>query len=424
MFKFNLFTRRLGARICLATMFVLTVSFPTAAVVQEPQHQDWKRALELYESQNMAAAVPLLERIVLVRLNDPMVLSRLGFALYSITATEQNVEVRKKIRDRARQVLLKSQANGDDSNLTKITLEALSQDEVRVPFTQITSAEAAIREGESAFVRGDLDKALAAYKRALELDPTLYDAAVYAGDSEFKKAYLSKDPEFRKEHLDQAGIWFAKAIAIDPNRETAYRYWGDALDMQGKPDDVRAKFVEAIVAEPYNQTPYMGLTQWGDRHRVQMSHPEIVIPARVTSAKQGEVTIALDDQAVKTNNPDSTAAWMVYGITRASWLQKGAPSEKFKKANPGESEYRHSLAEEVDALRTVAESAAAYAKGKKPEEIARSLANLIKLKDAGLLEAYVLFARADKGIAQDYAAYRRSNRDKLKRYWMEMVIRK
>jgi len=46
----------------------------------------------------------------------------------------------------------------------------------------------------------------------------------------------------------------------------------------------------------------------------------------------------------------------------------------------------------------------------------------MKLSDAGLLEAYILFARPDKGIARDYAPYRKANREKLKRYWMEIVI--
>ncbi len=46
----------------------------------------------------------------------------------------------------------------------------------------------------------------------------------------------------------------------------------------------------------------------------------------------------------------------------------------------------------------------------------------MKLNDAGLLEAYILFARPDKDIARDYAPYRKANREKLKRYWMEIVI--
>jgi hypothetical protein len=51
-----------------------------------------------------------------------------------------------------------------------------------------------------------------------------------------------------------------------------------------------------------------------------------------------------------------------------------------------------------------------------------SLHNLIKLYDAGFLEAYVLYARPDAGIARDYPAYRAANRDKLRRYWLEVVI--
>src|SRR5207302_645260 len=124
----------------------------------------------------------------------------------------------QKMRERARSILLKSQSLGDKSNLTKMALDTLSgPDTTQIPFSNIQSAEAAIREGEAAFMRGDMDKAIAAYKRALESDPNLYDAALYAGDSEFKKAMTSTDPRFRNDHFDAAGVWFAKAIAINAN---------------------------------------------------------------------------------------------------------------------------------------------------------------------------------------------------------------
>ena len=55
-----------------------------------------------------------------------------------------------------------------------------------------------------------------------------------------------------------------KAIAIDENRETAFRYWGDGLMRRGK-HQARDKFVDAIVAEPYGRRAYVGLTQWGSR---------------------------------------------------------------------------------------------------------------------------------------------------------------
>jgi hypothetical protein len=40
-----------------------------------------------------------------------------------------------------------------------------------------------------------------------------------------------------------------------------------------------------------------------------------------------------------------------------------------------------------------------------------------------LLESYILIARADTGIRQDYPAYRQNNREKLKRYLSEYVLK-
>lgn len=425
MLNYNSFARKVFTNGLLAAMLLLVCFAQTSALAQQEPQPEWKRALELYEAQNFVAALPLLEQIAATQPDNPIVLSRLGFAVYALAETEKDADRRKKMMDRARQILLKSQSRGDDSNLTQITLDGLSGDGALANFSQIKKADSAMREGEEAFVRGDLDAAIASYKQALELDPKIYPAAVFAGDSEFKKAYLSKDPQFRKEHFEQAASWFAKAIAIDPNRETAYRYWGDALNLQGKDGEARDKFVEAIVAEPYGRKAYVGLTQWADGHKVSMGHPTIVVPAQVSSANSGEVKITIDDQALKGSDKDGTAAWVAYGLMRATWMpKKNVVSEKFAKAYPGETEYRHSLAEEVDALKMVVESAAMQLKEKKVSELNPSLTNLIRLKEAGLLEAYVLFARVDQGIARDYDAYRMSNRDKLKRYWLEIVIPK
>jgi hypothetical protein len=70
--------------------------------------------------------------------------------------------------------------------------------------------------------------------------------------------------------------------------------------------------------------------------------------------------------------------------------------------------YRHSLLKETEALRTVVSAATA---GKGASHLSPSLATLKKLNDAGLLEAYILLAIADDGIAKDYPAYLRTNRD-------------
>jgi tetratricopeptide (TPR) repeat protein len=306
-----------------------------------------------------------------------------------------------------------------------MVLEALSMpDATQVPFSNIQTAEAAIRDGEQAFVRGDMDKAIAAYKRALEADPHLYDAALYAGDAEFKKAMNSTDAQYRSDHFDASGVWFSKAIAIDPNRETAYRYWGDALDAQGKTNEARDKFIDAIVAEPYGQRAYVGLTQWGRRHNVGLGHPKIEVPSNVSSNKPGEITVSIDPQSLKGPNDDGSAAWLLYGMVRSSWMNKkdGSLSDKFRKAYPNETIYRHSLAEETDALRMVVQSAQEQVKDKRATKLTISLENLISLYNAGFLEPYVLFVRPDEGIARDYLAYRQTNRDKLRRYWSDVAI--
>ena len=59
---------------------------------------------------------------------------------------------------------------------------------------------------------------------------------------------------------------------------------------------------------------------------------------------------------------------------------------------------------------------------KKVKSLSPSLARLKKLNDAGLLHAYVLFARVDRGIARDYPDYRTANRAKLRQYVVEYIL--
>jgi hypothetical protein len=47
---------------------------------------------------------------------------------------------------------------------------------------------------------------------------------------------------------------------------------------------------------------------------------------------------------------------------------------------------------------------------------------LLKLHEAGLIDAYVLFSLGDDGIAKDYQAYRNKNREKLETYMDKFVM--
>ncbi|HEX8847302.1 MAG TPA: tetratricopeptide repeat protein [Pyrinomonadaceae bacterium] len=400
---------------------LLFCAMPRALAQATTDYQEErKRAMELFDQNKFADAIPIMEKLVAANNSDVVLLERLGWATLVVSGSMKDPQERKKARDRARTLLMRAKDLGDNSELLQTGLENLSQpDPSEMPFSNNKEADAAMREGEEAHTRGDLDKAIAAYQRALKLDPTLYMAALFTGDMYFKKGVQAKDAGARKAEMDRAGEWFARAIAIDENIETAHRYWGDALKVLGLKDESRAKFVEAIIAEPYNRRSYVGLLQWAEQFRVPLGHPRIDQPKPSMSASTGkdnQTTITIDPKAL---DPKQGAAyyWSFYDLTRSTY------PATFQKEFPNEKTYRHSLKEEATALRIVAEMVANDLKSGKLKSLDDpSLANLMRLHNAGLIEPYVLFARADEGIARDFDAYRKADREKLRRYWTEIVI--
>ncbi|HEY0404484.1 MAG TPA: tetratricopeptide repeat protein [Pyrinomonadaceae bacterium] len=393
--------------LCLALFFCA----PAESFAQPADYEAQRaRALQLYNENKFIEALPLLEKLSAAKPSDVLVLSRYGYAVYASTATISDAEQKKQTRQRALKLLLRARELGDESELTRAAIEALSANEGgNFDYSAKKEADTAMREGEAAFVKGDFAAALAAYDRALKADPKLYEAALFKGDVYYKSEQPAK-----------AGEWFAQAIKINPNRETAYRYWGDSLMKEGKMSEARDMFVEAFITEPYNRLARGGLGEWAQKNNVELAHPDIQVPASVTSPKPGQINVTVDEKTVG-NKDDGSSAWAVYGLGRAAWMDnKNGRSQRFDKAYPDEKTYRHSLAEELDALRLVI---TVLNENKEPgKSLSPSLATLVKLNNDGLLESYILLARADEGIAQDYEKYLKSNRDKLRRYVVEYIL--
>jgi len=259
-------------------------------------------------------------------------------------------------------------------------------------FSSKKEVDEAMKEGEAAFAKGEFPKALESYQRALLLDPTLYEAALYIGDVYFKIADQIKATE-----------WFGRATKINPDRETAYRYWGDSLMKQGKVTEAGEKFVEAYIAEPYSRLARAGFVNWGEKVHVELAHPKVDVPANVSQKEKG-TTITLDADLFNKDKSKTAASWMAYGITRTSW------QTEFAKQYPNEKTYRHSLKEEAAALRAAID-AVKDAKNDDP-----SIQVLRKLNSEGLLEAFILLALPDQGIANDFPTYRKTNVEDLRRY--------
>jgi tetratricopeptide (TPR) repeat protein len=412
-------SRKPAIAVCVVMLFGLMLSgvVPRSfAQATQDSQEERKRAMLLYDQNKFADAIPILEKLVKANPNDVGILESLGWSTLVVSSSIKDPQERKAARDRARAYLLRAKDLGDNSELLRTGLENLSgSDPTEIAFSSNIEADRAMREGEEAHSKGDLDKAIAAYQRALQLDPKLYFAALFIGDMYFKKGYQANDQRVKKEQMDKAGEWFARAIAIDENIETAHRYWGDALMHLGNQQEAKAKFIDAIIAAPGDRSAYVGLSQWGERNQIGMSHPQIQIPVKLSLSADKKLDVYLDP-ALR-DSTDGSGAWEHYGFVRAKWIV-----EDFAKAFPDEKAYRHTLREETEALRKAAEVASEWLKSGKIKSLSPSLAALIKLNEAGLLEPFIFFTRVDQGIARDYPTYRQANRDKLRRYWKEFVI--
>jgi len=68
--------------------------------------------------------------------------------------------------------------------------------------------------GEAAFARRDFDEALIAYAKALELEPTNYSASLFYSNT-----------HDRKNDFARASQWYERTMRLDPDIETAFRYY-------------------------------------------------------------------------------------------------------------------------------------------------------------------------------------------------------
>ena len=373
--------------------FLLVAAVPAGLAAQDDEER--RRAFQLYNDGKFAEALPVFEKLAAARPNDSAVIEAYGLLVLSQTAYLKDAAARTQARVKGRQLLLRAQQLGADSALLKTMLEKIPPDgRDDAGFSTKKDVDDAMREGEAAFAAGNYPKAVEMYQRALLLDPKLYEAALFTGDVYFKT-----------EDQQKAGEWFARASAIDPERETAYRYWGDALMKQGRVTEAGDKFAEAYIAEPYNRLARAAFVNWGNKVQIALTHPRVDFPADVTKKSE--------NADAQKNGSDE--AWLTYGVVRANWK-----TSEFLKQHPNEKTYRHSLREEAAAIRAALKKLDEQ-KSTSTNKIDPSLQVLRKLEQEGLLEAFILLAMPDEGIAKDFVAYRRTNLENLRRYVKQYV---
>jgi tetratricopeptide (TPR) repeat protein len=365
-----------------------------------------QKALELFQQGKRLETLPLLESLVKSNPQDDEILVALAASLVDRAATLSDEAAAANDRFRARDLLDQAWKLGNTSTLAQNLSHLLKElpDSGAIKFSTDPAVDQIMHAGEAAFARRDFDEALKNYGKALALEPANYSATLFTANT-----------YDRKNDFTEAGEWYERAMRLDPNVETAFRYYADMLAKQGDMAKARTMLIRAAVAEPYNRMVWRELHAWANLNKTTIHELYIGRPV----PKNLSSTISKPDGTQ--SRPDFGPAWQAYDSVRANW-QHG---EAFRKRYPEEPQYRHSLGEELEALTAAAQSEEKLwknTKGSSTEPEDPSLALLLKLYRAGLLEAYVLFSLGDDGIGHDYAGYRARNRAKLEEYMDKFVV--
>ena len=393
---------------CIVIALLLELAVPGAAngwqTARDTAYTGTRqRALELFAHGKRLEALPLLEELVQRDPKDSELLVDLAASLldHAITLTDPQVAGEERLR--ARDLLDRASKLGNTSPLAMNLSEFLEQlpPTGAIEFSKNPRVEETIHAGEAAFARHDFDLALKNYSQALDLEPGNYSAALFTGNT-----------YDRENKFAPAAEWYERAIEIDPNLETAYRYYADMLAREHDLEGARKMLIQAAVAEPYNRAVWRELHAWAMLSGSEIHTVYVSVPPPAGGPRDGA--------AGRIRNSPVSSAWEAYRTIRAEWQQ----GSEFRKRFPQEQTYRHSLPEEANALNGAAAKLAELRANRDTAALVAqdgAAGELLKLYDAALVEPYVLFSLGDAGIAKDYSTYRQNNRRKLEDYMDQFV---
>ena len=389
--------------IFFSALLCLSVTSVQGQIQKTASDQDKrKEAVSLFDQDKRLEALPLLEDLAQRNPSDNEILTDLAASLIDHATTLNDHEAAAEERFRARAILQRVWASGNPSPLAENLRQLLDELPANgaIEFSDNPAVQQIMLAGEAAFSRRDFEEARKRYAEASQLEPANYAAILFTGNT-----------YDRQNDFDRARQCYKRAIALDPNIETAYRYYADLLAKRGDMTEARSMLIEAAVAEPYNKIVWREIRAWAIINKTAFNLVYLPIPL---PPKEGQ-------GVSRAASSDLTSVWQTYYAVRSKW-QKG---DRFQKQFPQEAGYRHSLAEESEALTASAEMLEKLQANKSTAGLVAVdpvAGLLLKLQDAGLIDPYVLFSLGDDDIAKDYVAYRAKNRAKLVTYMDRFVM--
>jgi tetratricopeptide (TPR) repeat protein len=387
----------------LALHFLLCIAFISVSSAQTDAEikEALVKGMLLVEQGQLAEAVPYLEILVKTTPDEPKLRFIYGAALLTKSKQIDNTEEAKQLSAKALEEFKTAKKLGLNDPRNEAFISILSgggnngSTANTNRYSKNAEAEKLMSQAETNFAQSKYDEALKFYEKALTLDPNIYEAALFSGD-----VYVTK------KDWENAEKSYQKAIAINPTRETAYRYSATPFMKQNKYDQARDRYIEAFITEPYSDLSPRGISQWAQITGAKLGHPKIDVP-QIKYDASGKATTVMNENSLT----EGSKYWLAYSLTRENWHK-----EKFAKTFPGERQYRHSLQEETEAIRSAIKSA------KEAKSTDAKFAILEKIDNDGLLESYILLAIPDDGIAEDHPVYLKTNREKLRQYVLKYVI--
>jgi hypothetical protein len=201
-------------------------------------------------------------------------------------------------------------------------------------------------------------------------------------------------------------------LQIKPDDQSIYGNWVETLVSAGKMKEAREKLIQGLLISDgtYINVP---LAMWLRANHLELKKINIKVPYEYPTGKTG--TMIVVDPAWLGKN-DGRDAWLMYPRTRRLWKNEKYFNE-FHVIG-----YRHSLAEEMDALsQVVAAFNESLAKGdvKEPDP---ALVLLSRFQAEGLLEAFILLVERDTDVNLEYFRYLSKHRDKLMEFADKYIV--
>ncbi len=380
------------------------------------------QADELYRAGKPLEALPLYEDLCKQDQTIAVLAERHGSGLLDKAEITSDPKAKEELTNEGLAEIRRAQSLGDASPYVAAVLNAASKTSagaamnaplgmppLTVGYSHVGSAKALpfYEQAEQAFAQQSYAAAAALYGKASQADPQWYIPALDAGD-----AY------FHLKDWKNANTWFSKAVAIDPDRETAYRYWGDELFAAGDRMGAKAKYMDAVIAEPFTAVTWSKLQEWTRVMQTPFVIPRVQRPEFTTP--DGKLKV---DAALEKDTGDGRSSWLVYERVRVSHGAPAAGQLMMAGASAANGQftpkgYVHTLDEEMDALHAMlADVQKNMATGTVTDaKLDPGIRAMLILQQHGLLEPFVLLNFHDAGLRYGYPAYRAAHRGVLVTY--------